>query len=285
MPYLILVSLIWGFSFVIIKGSLTSLDSNFVSFARLLLSLLLFIPFVRPSGLRVPEKLQLMLIGSVQFGLMYIAYIAAFRDLPAHFIALLTTTTPIFVSVANGLYEKKIRGYSLLMALFAVAGGAILEFPDQTLAANIRGIVLVQASNAAFAFGQIAYKRWMEHRPGLQDKNIFVFLYCGAVAVTGFVSIFTTDYRQISIQTNQWAALFYLGIIASGISFFLWNMGSRKANAGVLAIMNNMKIPVGVIASLVILGEKTDWLRLLIGCMLIFAALYLNNKYESKPVQ
>ena len=36
MPYLIIVSIVWGFSFIIIKGSLASLDSAFVSFVRLL---------------------------------------------------------------------------------------------------------------------------------------------------------------------------------------------------------------------------------------------------------
>jgi drug/metabolite transporter (DMT)-like permease len=277
---LILVSLIWGFSFVIIKGSLTSLDSSFVSFARLLLSLLLFIPLLRPSGTKLTEKVQLMLIGGVQFGIMYIAYIAAFRDLPAHVIALLTTTTPMFVSIASSLYEGKIRAYTVLAAFLAVAGGAVLQFPDQAFAANLRGIVLVQVSNAAFAFGQIAYRRWMAARPGLRDSSVFAFLYCGAVAVTIVASLATTDYPRLRIGPSQWFALLYLGVIASGLSFFLWNMGSRKVSAGVLAIMNNMKIPVGVLASLLILREKTDWFRLLIGCGLMFAALYLNERMD-----
>jgi drug/metabolite transporter (DMT)-like permease len=282
MPYLILVSLIWGFSFVIIKGSLTTLDFNFVSFARLILSLALFLPFMRRAGPSLHDRLQLMLIGAVQFGLMYVAYIAAYRDLPAHVIALLTTTTPIFVSIANGFYAKKYYVPSLLLALLAVAGGVILEFPDQPLEATLRGVVLIQVSNAAFAFGQIAYRRWMDSRPALQDKNVFVFLYGGAVAVAGIFSFATTDYRHLSIQPHQWLALLYLGIIASGVSFFLWNMGSRKVNEGTLAIMNNMKIPVGVIASLVILGERTGWLRLLAGCALIATALYLNKSLSSR---
>ena len=37
MGYLIFVSLLWGFSFGLIKNQLTGLDPNFVSFVRLLL--------------------------------------------------------------------------------------------------------------------------------------------------------------------------------------------------------------------------------------------------------
>ena len=282
MFYLFLVSLIWGFSFVIIKGSLASLDSSFVSYARLLLSLLVFIPFVRPARIGFQAKLQLMLIGGVQFGLMYLAYIAAFRDLPAHVIALLTTTTPIFVSIFAGLYAKSARKAVFLGALLAVAGGAVLQFPDQPLAANIRGIFLVQVSNAAFAFGQIAYRKWMISKPTLQDESIFAFLYAGAVVVTGIFSLFTTSYERLSVQPQQWLALVYLGIIASGLSFFLWNMGSRKVNEGILAVMNNAKIPVAIIASLTILGERTGWPRLLAGGILFAAALCVNAR--SAPV-
>ncbi len=278
MLYLILVSLIWGFSFVIIKGSLTSLDSSFVSFARLLLSLILFVPLVRPSGIKLRDKLHLTLIGSVQFGLMYLAYIYAFQFLPAHVVALLTTTTPIFVSLFAGFYSGKFRSLFFVTALLAAIGGAILEFPNQSLSANLKGIVLVQVSNAAFAFGQIAYKRSAVSRLGLNDRHVFAFLYAGAVVLTGVSSLFTTSFSRLSIQPNQWFALLYLGIVASGLSFFLWNSGARKVNEGALAIMNNMKIPVAIVASMAFLREQMNWPRLAVGCLLMAVALYLNKR-------
>jgi drug/metabolite transporter (DMT)-like permease len=281
MLYLIFISLIWGFSFIIIKGALTSLDSSFVSFTRLFVSLVVFIPFVRLSGIHFRDKLYLALMGSVQFGLMYLAYIASFQYLPAHTVALLTTTTPIFVSIFAGVYAGRLHRIFLVTALLAAVGGAILEFPKQPLMANLEGIALIQASNAAFAFGQIAYKRWMVSRPALNDRSVFGLLYVGAVVITGIFSLFTTDFGQLAIRPHQWLALLYLGVIASGLGFFLWNSGARKVNEGVLAIMNNMKIPVAVIASVVLLGEKVNWQRLLTGCALIAAALYLNERHST----
>jgi drug/metabolite transporter (DMT)-like permease len=277
MPYLMIVSIVWGFSFIIIKGSLASLDSAFVSFVRLLLSLVIFIPFIRASGLSKIEKLQLGLIGGLQFGLMYLAYIASFHYLPAHVAALLTTTTPIFVTIFSDLYERRIHKATLIAALLAVAGGAVLEFPNQPIATNLYGVLLIQISNAAFALGQIAYKRWMSSRPNLQDKNVFGLMYGGAVLITGiFWSISATN--PFPVQPRQWIALLYLGIIASGLCFFLWNKGARGVSEGTLAIMNNMKIPVAVAASLAILGEATGYGRLFAGCALMLAALWVNKK-------
>ena len=47
MVFLLLVSLIWAFSFGLIKGNLTGLDSNFVAFCRMFVSLLIFLPFLK----------------------------------------------------------------------------------------------------------------------------------------------------------------------------------------------------------------------------------------------
>jgi drug/metabolite transporter (DMT)-like permease len=280
MPYLILVSIIWGFSFVLIKGTLVSLDANFVSFARLLLSSIVFLPFLRFAGLNLTARLQLLLIGGVQFGFMYVAYVASYQYLPAHIVALMTTTTPLFVTVFNDLYEKKIHKAFFLAALLAVAGGAAIELPDQPLRGSLHGIALIQLSNATFAFGQLAYKKWMTSRPALRDKQIFGILYAGAVIVAGAFSLATTDYHELKLQRHQELALLYLGIVASGVCFFFWNKGARTVNEGILAIMNNLKIPIGVIASLLILRETTDYARLLIGCGLFASALWVNKQYS-----
>lgn len=280
--YLILVSIVWGFSFIIIKGTLVSLDSNFVSLIRMLISFLVFIPFIRTSGIRLSDKLQLMLIGGIQFGLMYVAYVASYQYMPAHMIALLTTTTPLFVSIVGDLYAKVIHKGIFLAALLAVAGGAVIKLPEQSLSANLLGIVLIQISNAAFAFGQIAYRRLMRSRSDLKDRHVFGIMYAGAVVVAGIFSITATDFRRLSVEPQQWMALAYLGLIASGLGFFLWNLGARRVQQGTLAVMNNLKIPVGVIASLLILKEHTDYVRFFAGCLLFAAALWVNHRTHNR---
>jgi drug/metabolite transporter (DMT)-like permease len=278
MPYLILVSVIWGFSFVIIKGTLVSLDANFVSVVRLLLSFIAFVPFMRTAGTSFSEKLQLLSLGGIQYGFMYIAYVAAFQHLPAHVIALMTTTTPLFVTIFNDIGGKKAHKSFFMAALLAVAGGAVLELPGQPLNASLHGIILVQLSNAAFAFGQVAYKKWMVSRPAFRDAHVFGLMYLGAVVVAGTFSLVTTKYGMLRLERQQVLALLYLGLIASGICFFLWNVGARRVHDGTLAVMNNLKIPVAVLASLFILRETTDYVRLLIGCSLFGAALWINAR-------
>ena len=77
---LLLVSIIWAFSFGLIKR-LTGFDGAFISAARLGLALLVFLPFLRLRGLATRTAFALAGIGAVQFGLMYLAYNESFRYL------------------------------------------------------------------------------------------------------------------------------------------------------------------------------------------------------------
>jgi drug/metabolite transporter (DMT)-like permease len=242
--YLLLVSFVWAFSFPLIKGYLTGLDPNFVSFARMLLSLLVFLPFLRLRGIEKPMALKLAFTGAVQFGLMYIAYIKSFQFLPAHTIVLLTTTTPLFVTLFNDLHSRKFNVLFFIAASMAFLGGAVIKYPDQPLRASLMGIVLVQISNIAFAFGQLYYKQLSAKSSSWNDRSVFGFLYLGAVLLTALFSVFTTRVSQIQVSAPQVLVLVYLGIIASGICFFLWNKGARFVNEGMLAIINNLKIPL-----------------------------------------
>jgi len=103
MLLLLIATLLWALSFGLIKSQLAGLDPNLVAWARLALALPLLLPFLRWRELSLwpgrpwRRALWLVLIGAVQYGLMYTGYIASFGFAAAHEVALFTVTTPIFV--------------------------------------------------------------------------------------------------------------------------------------------------------------------------------------------
>ena len=106
MWYLVLVSVIWAFSFGLIKTYLTGLDPLFVGAARLGVALLVFLPSIRFKGLNVGLTLRFLLIGGIQYGLMYGSYIYTYQFLEAHKIALFTVTTPLLVTLLDDCFER-----------------------------------------------------------------------------------------------------------------------------------------------------------------------------------
>ena len=61
------------------------------------------------------------------------------------------------------------------------------------------------------------------------------------------------------------------------MSFFLWNYAARRVEMGTLAIFNDLKVPLAVAVSLLVFGEKTDPLRLVIGGLLAVGALVIQE--------
>ncbi|MHC4946520.1 MAG: EamA family transporter [Planctomycetota bacterium] len=285
MVYLLIVSLVWAFSFGLIKGQLTGLDSNFVAFARIALSFLIFLPFLKPRKVSPMLALRFVAIGAVQFGVMYVTYIYSYQFLLAHQVALYTIFTPIYVTLINDLLDRRIRPAMLFTSALAIVGAYIIvgrDFHDFELKL---GFLILQASNICFALGQVLYKRTMSRCGDLEDKHIFGWLYLGALIVTAAAAGATTDWAALHLTARQCWVLLYLGVLASGICFFLWNLGATRTHAGTLAVFNNLKIPLAVACSLLFFGEEGDIPRLLLGGGIIGGALFLNGYFLKRKAE
>jgi drug/metabolite transporter (DMT)-like permease len=282
MIYLLIVSLIWAFSFGLIKGNLTGLDSNFVAFIRLLISFIFFLPFIKIKKYSFNIRMRLILNGLIQYGIMYSAYIYSYQFLKAYEVALFTIFTPIYVTLINDLYQKKFNPSFLITAIISVVGAGIIVFEQLSNSQLIIGFLIVQISNVAFGFGQVAYKITLNKIDHSKDHELFSWLFLGAILFTGFLSLLTVDFSNLQVNSEQVFTLLYLGLIASGIGFFLWNYGARRTNTGALAIFNNLKIPLAIAVSFLFFGESTNLTGLLIGGIIVLGSLIINQYILSK---
>ena len=273
MLLLIVVSFIWAFSFGLIKRYLVGVDSTFVSAVRLGLSLLVFLPFLRLRGVTFRLALTLASIGAVQFGLMYLAYIESFRYLRAYEAALFTITTPILVTLMADALDHTLRLRALTAAVLAVVGAGLVTLKSVNLDLTLTGLALVQLSNAAFAIGQIAYCRVRARHAGLRDRDVFALLYAGAFGIA--LAALVMKGVPISFTAPQLLTLLYLGVLASGVGFFLWNVGATRVTAGTLAVMNNAKVPLAVAVALIFFGEQAHVPSLCASLVLMGFAVWL----------
>jgi drug/metabolite transporter (DMT)-like permease len=276
MILLVIVSLIWAFSFGLIKGRLAGLDSAFISAARLGLALLVFLPLLRLRGIAVRTAVTLVAIGAVQFGVMYLAYNASFQFLQAYEVALLTITTPILVTVLADTLDRTLRPRALLAAVLAVAGTALVVFRSTEINVTLTGVALVQLSNGAFAIGQVSYRRLRLRDVTLRDRDVFGLLYVGGFIVAA--SAMLVRGAPMAVSAQQAWTLLYLGVLASGVGFFLWNVGATRVTAGTLAVMNNAKVPLAVAVALIVFGEEANLGSLSASLALLFAAVLLANE-------
>jgi len=267
MWFLLAASLIWGFSFGIIGQILSDLPSAWTSAVRLAVAGITFAPFVRRTGYR--QVVSLLAVGALQFGLMYWAYMASFRYLQSYEVVLFTVTTPLFVTVLNDLMERRFYGVNHLAALLAVVGACAIKWQGTPGNMAWVGVLLVQLSNLCFAAGQLGYRACFKSGERLRDRDVMFWLYLGGFAI---MLPLAASQKPAAVSDPQITALLYLGIVASGVGFFLWNTGARRVQPLVLAVANNLKIPLAVAISLLFFGERANLLGLLAGSVMILAA-------------
>lgn len=284
MLYLLIVSLIWAFSFGLIKTSLSSVDPNFVAAVRLGLALLVFAPFFHRGVVDRKTALRLVLCGAVQYGGMYIAYLQAFAYLQAHEVALFTILTPLYVTLINDMLQRRLNWTALAAACMAVIGTWIASSGGWFAPGMLAGFWIVQVSNLCFAFGQIDYRRLLAEK-NTPDRQVFALPYLGGFLAAALAALVFADRGRLAVSGPQALTLLYLGAVASGLCFFLWNTGARRVNAGTLAVFNDLKIPLATAVSLLFFGEQADLPRLLVGGGLAVAALVFNEWSQGRRKQ
>ncbi|MGF1906723.1 MULTISPECIES: carboxylate/amino acid/amine transporter [Aliivibrio] len=281
MSYLLSITLLWAFSFSLIGVYLAGqVDAWFSVLMRIGLATLVFLPFLRPKQVPLPIAIKLMLIGAIQLGLMYVFYYQSFLYLTVPEVLLFTVMTPIYITLLNDAFEGKFHPHFMISALIATLGAIAIRY-NGIDAGFLLGFATVQGANLCFATGQVTYKRLMKNNQ-LEQKNVFGFFFIGALVVASVCYALFGNSEKLPTTSTQWGVLVYLGIIASGLGYFMWNKGATLVNVGVLAVMNNLLIPAGILVNLVIWNRDADIFRLSLGGGLILIALIVNQQLEKR---
>ena len=285
MYYLIFVTIVWSFSFSFIAVYLSGqVDTWFAVVMRVLLAFITFIPFLRFKNVSVKQMLLLMGVGACQLGIMYFFYYNSFQYISVPEVLLFTISTPIYVTIIYDLLQgHRLRLNYLLTAIIAVIGAAIIRY-DHISRDFIIGFLLIQGANIVFALGQVGYKRIMELYP-LPQHQAFAWVYFGAIVVATIGWLLFGNADKLPTTQLQWGIIIWLGVVASGLCYFLWNLGATKVDSGTLAIMNNLVIPAGILVNVVIWHQSIDWGRFTVGSAIIVFALILHHKFKNFAVK
>lgn len=279
MALLIITTILWAFSFSLIGEYLAGhVDSYFSVLMRVGLAALVFLPFLRARGHSLQTIGLYMLVGALQLGIMYLFGFQAYLYLTVSEFLLFTVFTPLYITLIYDLLSKRrLRWSYLLSAGLAVIGAAIIRY-DKVSDHFWTGLILVQLANISFAIGMVGYKRLMETRP-MPQHNAFAWFYLGAFVVAAVAWLIMGNPQKLPTTTLQWSVLVWLGVVASGLGYFMWNYGATQVDAGTLGIMNNVHVPAGLLVNLAIWQQQPHWPSFIIGGAVIMASLWVHRRW------
>jgi carboxylate/amino acid/amine transporter len=224
----------------------------------------------------------MMALGAIQLGCMYVFYYQSFMLLTVAEVLIFTILTPVYVTLIFDLMQGRFSFRYLITALLAVLGAGVIRYNGVGEQVFV-GFLVVQGANICFALGQVGYKVVLEKEQSRPPQHaIFGYFYLGALLVTVITWFLFGNPAKLPTTATQWGILVYLGVIASGLGFFLWNKGATKVDAGILAIMNNALVPAGLIVNLLIWNRDADLVRLSIGGGILLFSLILHERW-GKP--
>ncbi|MCB5363812.1 EamA family transporter [Pusillimonas sp. CC-YST705] len=277
MSYLLLVTVLWAFSFSFIGEYLAGqVDSDFAVLTRVLIAAALFLPFTRWRGLPSRLRSGFWLAGALQYGITYVCLYRSFQVLTVPEVLLFTVLTPIYVTLLDDALARRFSPWALLAAGLAVAGGVIIRF-DTLEGEYLRGFILLQIANASFAAGQVLCRRLLINYPIAQPLHrYFGHFFIGALVIALPSFLLFGNVNKLPDTSLQWWVLAYMGVFATALGMYGWVKGSAQVDAGTLAIMNELHVPAGLLVNLLIWNRDADLPRLLAGGTVILAAMWLN---------
>lgn len=116
--------------------------------------------------------------------------------------------------------------------------------------------------------------------------HVYGWLYSGAllVCILGWLTLGDplTSLRHLqTLPLSAWGIVLWLGLVPSGLAFFLFNHGALKTDPHTLAIFNNLKIPIALLIVLLFFGQQSaveSWLRFSAGSLMMLASLWWNHR-------
>lgn len=276
MRYLLIVTLLWAFSFSLIGEYLAGrVDSYFAVLTRIVIAGLLFVPLTRWRGQAPAFVRGMLLIGALQFGITYVCLYQSFSVLSVPEVLLFTILTPLHVTLIEDALNRRFNPWALVAAAVAVLGAAIIRY-DGISPGFMFGFLLLQLANFTFAAGQVLYKHLLLRHPSDEPQyRRFGFFYVGALLIALPAFLLLGNAERMPATPLQWGVLGWLGVMASGLGLYWWNKGASLVDGGTLAVMNNALVPAGLLVNLLIWNHDADLLRLALGGAVIAASLPL----------
>ncbi|MEI6762967.1 MAG: DMT family transporter [Actinomycetes bacterium] len=274
----LMVTAIWGGSFVVMKDALVRMDVNSFLGWRFMIATLLLIA-MRPKTLKHFNK-KFLLKGVVVGSLLGSGYIFQTFGLTQTTVAktgFITGLYAVFTPLlAAGLFKKQVSRVQWAATALAFAGLAMLSFKGFSLGI---GESLVLVSALLFAGHIIALGEWSSG----MDTYALTVVQMASVSAISFIASLTTK-TEAPHDAGVWKAILFTAVFASAFAFLIqtWTQSFMAPTAiGILLTMEY------IFAALfgVIFGHEHLGLRTLIGGSLVIVALVVIIRSEEPATE
>ncbi|QED38273.1 DMT family transporter [Antarcticibacterium arcticum] len=293
--YLILLSIVWGSSFILIKKGLIGLDALQLGSFRIIFAAVFLIIVGFKSMLKLTRQQWKLIVISGFLGSFFPVYLFAYAEteIDSAIASILNATTPLMTLIFGVIFFKivftqnKLIGVALglIGALALIFAGAKVN-PDQNYFYS--GLVVLAAF--CYAVNVNIIKRYMHDISalGIAAGNFLVLL------IPALLILYFSGFSMDSIAANPEVSLsliyvLILGVVGTGIALIIFNKLIQISDP-VFSSSVTYTIPVVGLAWGILDGEVFTWQQLiatlviLLGVFIVNRNKKLSSKVKKEPV-
>lgn len=261
-----LVTLLWGTTFVVVKGAVAEMAPSLLVFLRFLLASLFFLPF----ALRLPKgawgaglELSFWLLLGYASQAVGLLYTSASRS------AFITALNVVLVPLFLGLAGRRLGLPVWLSALLAFLGVGLLSYDPKQPPLNL-GDLWTLLTALTYALYIIRLEVYAKAFPSLPLTAV-------QVLGTTLLALLWVVWERPALQGISWGAVLYLGVAATALTTWLQTWGQRHVAAPQAAVLYTLEPVWATFFAFLLLGERLGASGAL-GALLVVLATFLATR-------
>lgn len=276
----ILLSFVWGSSFILMKMSNQEMNGVQIGAVRIFSAGLFFLPLAVFHFKKIPANRILLVALSGVLGNLLPAFLfaIAIEKIDSSLEGILNSLTPLFVIVLGIVFFKMpVARPKLLGVLIGFAGLVILSLSKGSIRLdNIGYALLIVFATICYGLNVNLVSRYLK---GINPLHMATVSLTIMGMIAGLV-LLTQGVAQSAIESSDFrTAMFYaalLGVVGSAVATLLFYILIKKAGP-LFASLVTYGIPVVAIFWGFLAHENITWLQLT-GLAVILSGVFLANK-------
>lgn len=286
---LVLLSIIWGTSFLFIKLLLDDLPPAAVVFGRCFfgfISLMIFVVFARKkiNLKQLPWKI-LILVGFINNALPWLFICISETKISSGLASIMNATTPIWTLIIGGIFfQASLRKLQWIGITVGFAGIFILSDikAGDFMSGSMLGMLFMIFAAICYGLGAQLTRKYLTE---LSTLEVSLFTMLSASIISFFFNIPTglAPLKQM-MAAEHLLAFLCLGTLGSGIAYLLYYYMVKEGSAEFASLVTYLVPASAILWGAFLLNEEVH-VSMLLGLIVIFCGVYITSIKEKKTMR
>ena len=284
---LLLLGLIWGSSFLLIKLAVEDIPPFTLALVRVVLAAASLYVVMRLRGMRMPSVGPIwgiyLLMGLLNGAIPYVLISAGEIYIDSGLAAILNATMPIFtILMAHFLIEdERLTWLRFAGVVVGLAGVVVLVGPEALhgFGAHFWAQMAVVGASVSYASAAIMGRRYLKKHPAIVSA---AGQFIGGTILLVPLSLLLDHPWKLNPSWTAIVSLLTLSFLGTAVAYLLYYYLIKNAGATYTSLVTYLLPVMGVIWGVSLLGEGVQWRALLAMALILIGIACTSGKWLAR---